>query len=142
MHEGTTLLKQQKYLESIECFRKGFFIDPTAHFMFYLLTACQGVLKEIRPEILRYVGNALSRNPKDMNALFLKGLCYIEPGKYHIALTCFDSILMTSPNDQMISVLNHEVYKMHNRDTKPPEAEDTVQKASVKRRMAVSTLLN
>ena len=142
MQEGTTLLKQQKYAEGIQRFRQGFSIDPTVHFMFYLVIGCQNVLKEIRPEILRYSGDALSRNPHDMNALFLKGICYIEPGKYQIALSCFSSILRFNSEDRMTKILHDEVYKMYKRDTQIPGREEASQQASVKRKMAIGNLLN
>jgi tetratricopeptide (TPR) repeat protein len=138
MHDGTTLLKQRRYLEGILCFRQAVLMD---HFIFHFLPACHEVLKEIRPEILRYVGDVLSRNPKDINALFLKGLCYIGPGKYGIALNCFVSILRTNPKDLLAKALYSEVSKMCKRDIQPPEEEDEVQQASVKRKMAISALL-
>jgi tetratricopeptide (TPR) repeat protein len=142
MHNGTTLLKERKYLESITCFRQGFLMDPTVNSMFSLLTRCQAIIKEIRPEIFEYVDDALSRNPKDINALFLHGLCFIEPGKYHIALTRFDSILLENPYDLMVKNLFDEVYRMHNRDIQIPVTEKGIQEDSVKRRMMITTLLN
>ncbi len=142
MHNGTTLLKERKYLESINCFRRGFLMDSTVNSIFSLLTGCQAIIKEVRPEIFEYVEDALSRNPRDINALFLQGLCFIEPGKYHLALTRFDSILMENPHDLMVKNLFDEVYKMHNRDIQIPVTEKAVEQASVKRRMTIATLLN
>ena len=139
--QGITLMEQQKYSESIQLFRQAFSIASSPIFFFSFIPACQQIVKQIRPQILQYVEAALTKNPNDPNALLLEGLCHIRPGVHGIALRAFKSIIIGNPNDHMVKLLFKEVSLMHNRDVLQQAENDSAQKASVKKRMAVSALL-
>jgi tetratricopeptide (TPR) repeat protein len=133
IYEGIALMEQLKFSESIQSFRQTFSLVPGICFAFHFIAGCQQVVNKIRPEILKHVKSALAINPNDPDSLLLKGLCYINPGQYQKAQKAFTAIVKNNPVDPMAKILLHEVSLMNRR---------IVRDSSVKRRMAISVLLN
>ncbi len=96
--QGISLIEQQRYDEGIQLIGEAFLVDngyqsTRYHLICTLFPAFQTIISKMKPQILQRVEPALALNPQNPEALILRTLCDLEPGKYEIAVEAYRSIV-------------------------------------------------